>query len=54
MADKKMFEFTVPEKDVSVLKWLDEQDDLSMSLRCLIKEDIMRNGCRDVTCRRPD
>lgn len=51
MADKKMFEFTVPEKDVSVLKWLDEQDDLSMSLRCLIKEDIMRNGCRDVTCR---
>lgn len=43
--------FTVPQDDVSVLEWIESQHRLSESLRLLIKNDIIRNGCTDVTCR---
>lgn len=45
------YRFTVPAEDTSVQDWLNAQIHLSMSLRLLIKEDIIRNGCTDVTCR---
>lgn len=45
------YRFAVPSADESVHKWLEAQLNLSVSLRLLIKEDIIRNGCTDVTCR---
>ena len=45
------YRFAVPEQDVSVHDWIQAQMNLSMSLRLLIKEDILRNGCTDMTCR---
>ena len=45
------YRFAVPTQDASVHEWLESQMNMSMSLRLLIKEDILRNGCTDVTCR---
>ena len=45
------YRFAVPTQDASVHEWLESQMNMSMSLRLLIKEDIMRNGCTDMTCR---
>ena len=45
------YRFAVPTQDASVHAWLESQMNMSMSLRLLIKEDIMRNGCTDMTCR---
>lgn len=45
------YRFTVPDADASVIAWLEAQASLSISLRFLIKEDIIRNGFTDVTCR---
>ena len=45
------YRLKVPESDASVIAWMDAQSELSISLRLLIKEDIIRNGFTDVTCR---
>lgn len=45
------YRLNVPPQDTSVLEWLKAQAHLSISLRLLIKEDIVRNGYTDVTCR---
>lgn len=37
--------------DISVLKWLEKQHNMSDSLRHLIKEDVERGGYSDVFCR---
>jgi hypothetical protein len=43
--------WTVPGVDNSVLEWLDTQDDVSQSLRLLIRESIQRDGYIDVVNR---
>lgn len=48
---KKRYRLTVPEEDTSVIAWMEAQDNASASLRQLIREDIIKNGCTDVTCR---
>ena len=45
------YRLKVPESDASVIAWMNAQSELSISLRLLIKEDIIRNGFTDVTCR---
>lgn len=45
------FRITVPNADVTVLKWMEEQVNPSFSIRQLIKNDVAQNGCNDVTCR---
>lgn len=40
--------WTVPGADVSVIEWLDEQENVSQSLRLLIREAIQRDGYIDV------
>lgn len=45
------YRFSVPDKDTIVREWIAAQDHLSMSLRLLIKEDVMQHGLADVTCR---
>ena len=44
------FRFSVPTADISVLEWIECQDNLSFSLRQLIHESIQRKGMQDVTC----
>lgn len=45
------YRFSVPDKDTIVRDWIEAQDHLSMSLRLLIKEDVLNHGLVDVTCR---
>ncbi|MCX5103516.1 hypothetical protein [Streptomyces sp. NBC_00439] len=40
--------WTVPAVDTSVIEWLDEQENISQSLRLLIRESIQRDGYIDV------
>lgn len=40
--------WTVPGADVSVIEWLDAQENVSQSLRLLIRESIQRDGFIDV------
>lgn len=40
--------WTVPAADTSVIEWLNEQADISQSLRQLIRESIQRDGYIDV------
>lgn len=42
--------FSVPKADVSVQEWIQNQYNLSVSLRMLIKDYIRVNGTTDVTC----
>lgn len=42
--------FTVPAADVSVVEWVNTQDNLSVSLRMLVREFIERHGMIDPTC----
>lgn len=46
----KRYRISIPPKDASVISWMDEQFNLSESLRILIKEHIERNGVIDVAC----
>lgn len=39
---------TVPAADVSVIEWLEQQDDVSGSVRALIRSSIERDGYTDV------
>ncbi|MEV0443539.1 hypothetical protein AB0I84_10705 [Streptomyces spectabilis] len=40
--------WTVPAADTSVIEWLNEQTDISQSIRLLIRESIQRDGYVDV------
>ncbi|MFD7541270.1 hypothetical protein [Streptomyces sp. NPDC059819] len=40
--------WTVPAADTSVIEWLNEQADISQSIRLLIRESIQRDGYIDV------
>lgn len=40
--------WTVPAADTSVIEWLDQQENISQSLRLLIRESIQRDGYTDV------
>ncbi|MGW3973872.1 hypothetical protein ACWEFD_31855 [Streptomyces ardesiacus] len=40
--------WTVPAADTSVIEWLNEQADISQSIRLLIRESIQRDGYVDV------
>jgi hypothetical protein len=45
------YRLSVPAADESTLAWIDAQLNLSYSIRMLIREDIQKNGCTDVSCR---
>lgn len=49
--ESRKYRLSVPQKDASVQKWLDEQINISISIRHLIRKDIEQNGYTDVTCR---
>lgn len=44
------YRLSVPDADVLVNQWVEKQDNLSFSLRCVIKDVIRRYGITDVTC----
>lgn len=44
--------FSIPKADESTLAWWDAQDDASLSLRLLVREEIQKNGYTD-TANRP-
>lgn len=48
--ESKRFRLSVPGDDESVLEWILHQNNLSMSLRVLIKRYIRQNGYTDATC----
>ncbi len=51
MSDKqkaKQFHFTVPSDDTDVLKWIEEQNKLTISIRLVIKDAIKKYGFGDV------
>lgn len=54
MADKASsshrFRMTIPTKDTTVLRWVEQQSSLSTSLRMLIRWAIQEYGYADVTC----
>lgn len=47
----KRYRFSVPHADMSINKWVEQQSNLSMSLRMLIGECIEKVGYVDYTCR---
>ena len=49
--ERTRYSFTVPITDESVKKWIRMQENLGISLRLLIKSDIVRNGYTDTLCR---
>lgn len=44
------YKIDVPNGDVSVIDWLEMQDNVSISIRLLIKDYITRKGFNDVAC----
>lgn len=44
------YRFSVPQKDVSVVEWIQNQSNVSQSIRELIKNQIKKTGYDDVTC----
>ena len=48
---RKYIKLSVPVADTSVMAWLERQDDMSASIRFLIRNEIERNGLEDVFCR---
>lgn len=44
------YRFSVPDDDVSVVRWLENQHSISMSMRLLIRDAIRSTGLQDVTC----
>lgn len=49
--NKKRFRFSVPIEDESVIKWVERQDNISISLRMLIGDVIEKYGYTDYSCR---
>lgn len=50
MSTPKRFRISVPEADTSVLEWIGKQQNLSYSIRQLIRDYIEREGYTDATC----
>lgn len=48
----KRYRLQVPAEDISVQEWIEAQINISTSIRQLIRDDIMKHGYTDVTCRR--
>ena len=48
--NSKRFRISVPTDDISVIEWLRRQENISFSLRVLIKDSIAQHGYMDVTC----
>ncbi|MEU9167816.1 hypothetical protein AB0D34_08475 [Streptomyces sp. NPDC048420] len=46
--EPRKIRWTVPAADTSVIEWLDQQENISQSLRLLIRESIQRDGYIDV------
>ncbi len=46
--EPRKIRWTVPAADTSVIEWLDQQENISQSLRLLIRESIQRDGYVDV------
>lgn len=44
------YRFSVPDDDISVVQWLENQHSISMSMRLLIRDAIRSTGLQDVTC----
>lgn len=44
------YRFSVPDDDISVVRWLENQHSISMSMRLLIRDAIRSTGLQDVTC----
>jgi hypothetical protein len=44
------YKIDVPNGDVSVIQWMEMQDDIAISIRLLIKDYITRKGFNDVAC----
>lgn len=44
------YRLNVPENDVSVVKWIQEQNNVSISIRQIIREYIAKNGYGDTLC----
>lgn len=44
------YRLSVPEADAAVNAWIEKQDNLSVSLRYVIKEAIRNHGMTDVMC----
>lgn len=49
-AEQKRFRITVPAEDVSVLEWITVQQNVSYSIRQLIRDYIQKEGMTDATC----
>lgn len=47
-SEPRKIRWTVPAADTSVIEWLDQQENISQSLRLLIRESIQRDGYVDV------
>lgn len=47
----KRYRFSVPNEDESTQRWLDAQQNLSLSLRLIVRKQIEREGYIDVACR---
>ncbi|MEV0412400.1 hypothetical protein AB0I68_16730 [Streptomyces sp. NPDC050448] len=47
-SEPRKVRWTVPAADISVIEWLDQQENISQSLRLLIRESIQRDGYVDV------
>lgn len=48
---RKYVKVGIPIADISVMRWLENQDNMSDSIRSLIRDDVERNGYSDVFCR---
>lgn len=45
------YRFTVPDSDTDVTSWIASQENLSTSLRFLIKQSVQRDGIVDIFCK---
>lgn len=50
-AKRRYVKISIPEADRTVLEWLAAQDDMSTSMRYLIRQDVAVNGVTDILCR---
>lgn len=47
----RRFRISVPEKDEDVIAWFEEQEEISASIRVLVKNFVKKEGVVDVMCR---
>lgn len=50
----RRFRISVPEKDEDVIAWFEEQEEISASIRVLVKNFVKKEGVVDVMCRSVD